>query len=368
MKIISIETFLREDRLAIVRVRTDTGAEGYGQTAPYAADLSVAVLHRLVAPAFVGTDPWDVEVIGRAVLRQHYKMHGSFIKRALCGVDTAIWDLLARSVDLPVYKLIGGEQRASVPVYGSSMSRAVTPEEEADRMIAAREEQGFGAFKLRIGDGLGEDRDAWPGRTEQIISTVRDRLGDSVELMADANGAYTAARAIEVGHLLEDHRYFHFEEPCPFWDIESTARVAAGLIIQVAGGEQDHSLPQFRRILDLQAVDIIQPDIGYLGGVSRARQVARMAEAAGIPCTPHCANASMIRIFSLHLAAAMPSVHQYQEWTIERDDWTAEIFDPLPRVREGRVDIPTGVGWGVTISPSFLKNAEQQTTTGVGPR
>ena len=107
-----------------------------------------------------------------------------------------------------------------------------------------------------------------------------------------------------------------------------------------------------------RAVDIVQPDVGYIGGISRARKVAVLAEAAGIPCTPHCANDSLLQVFSLHLAAAMPACTQYQEWSIETTPWTHGVYEPALRVVDGRVDAPTAPGWGVQLDPAFVREAE----------
>jgi L-alanine-DL-glutamate epimerase-like enolase superfamily enzyme len=362
VKITSIETFQRDANFAIVRVRTDNGAEGYGQTSPYIADQSVPVLHSMVAPAFLGRDPWDLEAIIDSVVRAQYKFYGTQFWRALCGVDTAVWDLLGQVTGQPVYKLLGGTLRAQVPVYGSSMSRTISPEDEADRMVALVASHGFRAFKIRIAEVMGRDVDVYRGRTEDIIRTVREALGPDVVLHADANGGYSVSAAIRTGRLLEDYGYGHFEEPCPYPEIENTAQVAAALDIPIAGGEQDSFLEQHHRMIASRAVDIIQPDIGYIGGVSRARKVALMAEAAGIPCTPHCANRSLVQVFSLHLAAAMPSVDQYQEWSIEDVPWTRGAYGPMPEVVDGLVQMSTDPGWGVAIDPDFLVTATTQVT------
>ena len=362
IKITSIETFQRDDNLAIVRVRTDDGAEGYGQTSAYLADLSVPALHRLVAPAFIGQDPWDLEAVIDGVVRRQYKFYGTALWRALCGVDTAVWDLLGKVTGQPVYKLLGGAVRERIPVYGSSMSRSISPEAEAERMVGLVESNGFRAFKMRVADVMGRDVDASPGRSERVVRTVREAVGPDVVLHADANGGYSVAAAIRLGRLLEELRFGHFEEPCPYPEIENTAQVAAALDIAVAGGEQGSSLEQFHRIITSRAVDIIQPDVGYIGGISRARRVARMAEAAGIPCTPHCANASLLQVFTLHLAAAMPSVHQFQEWSIEDVPWTRGVYGPAPEVVDGHVQMSTAPGWGVEIDEDFLANATVRTT------
>jgi L-alanine-DL-glutamate epimerase-like enolase superfamily enzyme len=356
VRITGIDTYVRGP-LAVVRVRTDDGAEGIGQTAPYEAETSARVLHAMVAPLFLGRDPWDVEALVDECLRTHYKFPSSFLHRALAGVDTALWDILGRVTGQPVYKLLGGQARGSVPVYASSMLRTISPQDEAERLKGFVAEQGFGAVKIRVGEAMGRDTDAAPGRTERIIPLVREVLGDGVDVSADANGGFSVGRAVRVGRMLEEYGYFHFEEPCPFPEIELTAQVAAALDIPVSGGEQDISLPQFHRMITGRAVDIVQPDIGYIGGMSRARKVAVLAEAAGIPCTPHCANDSLLQVFTLHLAAAMPACTQYQEWSIETTPWTQGVYAPALGVVDGAVDVPNAPGWGVELDPAFLRGA-----------
>jgi len=358
VRIDEVVSYTTDDLVAVV-VRTDDGVEGVGQTAPRHAAVTAHVLHDIVVPYFLGRDPWDLEALVDRFLREHYKYGGGFLLRALGGVETALWDVLGKSAGRPVYQLLGGAVRDAVPVYASSMSRAVTPEAEADRLGQLIADHGFGCVKVRIGGRMGRDRDAWPGRTEAIIPFVRRKLGPDVDINADANSGFSAARAIQVGRLLEEHRYHHFEEPCEFSHLERTAEVAAALDIAVAGGEQDTSLAQFQRMLTIGAVDIVQPDVGYIGGVSRARRVALMAEAAGKPCTPHCANQSMLQVFTLHLAAAMPSCSQYQEWGIEKNAWAEGVYEPLPQVDDGKVPLPSGAGWGFELTPEFRRRATE---------
>jgi L-alanine-DL-glutamate epimerase-like enolase superfamily enzyme len=315
----------------------------------------------MVAPFFLGQNPWDIERLGERCLTKQHKFPGTFLCRALCGVDTALWDLLGKLAGQPVYRLLGGLARAEVPMYASSMRRDISPEDEAERLSALVQRHGFRCVKIKIGTMMGRDEDESPGRTERLIPAIREALGDGVEINADGNGGYSAARAIRIGRLLEQHRYFHFEEPCPFTQLEATAEVAAALDIPVAGGEQDYDLDQFHRMIALKAVDIVQPDIGYIGGVSRARAVAQMAQAAGIPCTPHCANRSLLQIFTLHLAAAMPACSQYHEYSIEPEQrWADEIYEPYPEVKDGVLKVGDRPGWGIDVLPSYLTKAEQR--------
>ena len=224
VKIASIETFTQGTNLCVVRVRTDDGAEGWGQASTYNADITAAVLHRQVAPVALGADPLDPAAISLKCIEANYKFPWSYVCRALAGVDTALWDLRGRLEGKSVCELLGGRPR-SVPAYGSSMRRDIKPEEEARRLARLRDEQGFRAFKIRIGSVCGHDRDEWPGRTESLVPAVRRAVGDDVRLLVDGNSCYTPARAIEVGRMLEQHGVCHFEEPCPYWELEWTAQV-----------------------------------------------------------------------------------------------------------------------------------------------
>jgi L-alanine-DL-glutamate epimerase-like enolase superfamily enzyme len=357
VKITSIETFTR-DQLCIVRIRCGDGSEGFGQVAPFNADITATVLHRQIAPQVLGADPEAIDAISDRCIEANYKFPWSYVCRALAGVDTALWDLRGKRAGKSVRDLLGGT-KAHVPAYGSSMSRDIQPQDEAGRLARLRDAKGFGAFKVRIGKVCGHDEDQWPGRTEALVPAVRRAIGDDVKLLVDGNSCYTPGKAIEVGHMLEQHGVCHFEEPCPYWELEWTAEVAAALKLDVAGGEQDNDLAQWRRMIRMKAVDVVQPDICYVGGLTRALRVAAMAAEAGLPCVPHSANLSLVSVFTVHMLAAIPNAGPYMEFGIEPDDWTRPLYEPYLEVRDGQVAVPDGPGWGVEINPSWLAAASK---------
>jgi L-alanine-DL-glutamate epimerase-like enolase superfamily enzyme len=359
-KIKSIETFT-SGSLSIVQVRTDSGQEGYGQIAPYNADISATVLHRMVAPLALGQDPAALDALSDRCVEANYKFPWSFVCRALAGLDTALWDLHGKTAGKSVCELLGGKPRP-LPVYGSSMRRDIKPVDEAARLARLRNEEGYRVFKIRIGKVCGHDEDQWPGRTDELVPTVRKAIGDEVALLADGNSCYTVPKAIEVGKMLEQNKVCHFEEPCPYWELEWTAQVAAALDVPIAGGEQDNDLAQWRRMIALHAVDIVQPDICYIGGLTRALRVADMAAKASLPCVPHSANLSMVTVFTLHMQGAVQNTGPYVEFSIEPTNWTDDLFEPALKVADGKVPIPSGPGWGVTINKSWLAKAERQVT------
>lgn len=360
----SIETFSNMF-VSLVRVRTDDGAEGWGQISPYNADISTLVMHRQVAPHALGQDALDIDSLIDRILEIEFKFPGSYLRRALAGLDTALWDLRGKLEGRSVVELLGGRLR-SLPVYASSMRRDITPEAEAERLLRLRDACGYRAFKFRIGRECGRDQDEWPGRTEAIVPAMRRALGDEAILLADANCGYSPAKAIEVGRMLDDHGIVHFEEPCPYWEFEQTAAVTRALEplrIEVAGGEQDCSVSHWRRMIAARTFDIVQPDICYLGGLTRALRVAALAQEAGLPCTLHSANLSLVTVFSLHMMGAIPNAGPYVEFSIEPDDyypWQVGIYNPVLEVRDGCVPIPDGPGWGVTINEDWLARSERQ--------
>jgi L-alanine-DL-glutamate epimerase-like enolase superfamily enzyme len=364
MRIHSIETFCNQ-YVGLLRVRTDSGTEGWGQVANYHADLTAQIVHRQVAPYALGQPADDWGTLLDRILEAEFKFPGSYVRRALAGLDTALWDLRGKLAGQSVCQLLGGQPRP-LPVYGSSMRRDITPADEAARLAALQQSHGFTAFKIRIAKECGHDQDEWPGRTEAVVPAVRAALDPGTRLLVDANCGYTPAKAIEVGRWLNDQGVVHYEEPCPYWEYEWTAEVTAALAplaIQVAGGEQDCSVTQWRRMIGLHAFDVVQPDIGYLGGLTRALRVAALAQQAGRPCTPHSANLSLITVFTLHMLAALPNAGPYLEYSIEGTPyypWEVGIYDPALEVVDGRVSVPSGPGWGVTIRPEWLAQATYQ--------
>ncbi len=362
MKLKRIETFTTSD-VGFVRVTAEDGCQGWGQVSTYHSDITCQVLHRQVARWTLGVDTSDLDDLLDIVTEREHKFPGTYLCRAMAGLDTAIWDLRARQQDKPVTELLGGTA-GLIRAYASSMKRDITPAQEADRLKRLRDTYGFNAFKVRAGAEVGRNQDEWPGRTEDIIPTMRRELGDDIELLIDANSCYTPQRAIEVGHLLQQYGYCHYEEPCPYWELDQTREVTEALDIDVTGGEQDCDLPTWKRMIDMRAVDIVQPDILYLGGISRTLRVVEMARVAGLPVTPHCANLSLVTLFTMHLLRAIPNAGKYLEFSIERADyypWQQDLFVESPyNIENGHARVSDKPGWGIEINPEWLARSVYQ--------
>ncbi len=362
MKIRRIKSFC-DHHVGFVRITDETGAQGWGQVSNYNSDITCQILHRQVAPWTLGCEIGDLDDHLDLIEEREHKFPGSYLRRAMAGLDTAVWDLRGKAAGVPVVTLLGGKP-GPVRAYASSMKRGITPEDEAERLKRLRDEYGFDAFKFRVGAEVGRDKDEWPGRTEAIIPALRRALGDDVTLLADANSCYSPPRAIEVGRILEDNGVVHYEEPCPYWELEQTREVAETLDIAVAGGEQDSDLRIWRRMIDMRAVDIVQPDVCYIGGIARTLKVARMAQAAGLPTTPHSANLSLVTAFTMHVLAAIPNAGDYLEFSIEGPDyypWQEGLFRNSPyAVLDGKVTIGAEPGWGVEISSEWLARSRYQ--------
>jgi L-alanine-DL-glutamate epimerase-like enolase superfamily enzyme len=173
-------------------------------------------------------------------------------------------------------------------------------------------------------------------------------LGDGVAKLVDANSGFSPRRAIQVGRMLTEEGITHFEEPCPYWKLDETKQVADALDIDVTGGEQDWDFGVWARMISPRVVDVVQPDVMYMGDIARTLEVARMAADAGIPCTPHSANLSLVTICAMHLLGAIPNAGEYLEFSIEGPDyysWQQGLFlgDPFA-IHAGRIRIPSEAG------------------------
>ena len=220
IRIARLETYT-DEFVCFVKLTTDGGAVGWGQTSTYNADLTAAIFHRQVARWALGCDALDIAALVDLIERREHKFPGSYRCRALAGLDTALWDLRGKLESKPVVELLGGKPR-QLRAYASSMKRDITPAAEAARLVRLRDDLGFDAFKWRVGAECGRDVDEWPGRTELIVPTVARALGADCAKLVDANSGFSPRRAIEVGRLLEAEGIGHYEEPCPYWRLAET--------------------------------------------------------------------------------------------------------------------------------------------------
>ena len=366
MKITKLETFGNEF-VCFVRLTAEDGATGWGQLSTYNADITATVFHRQIAPWAIGRDCDDIDGAIAIIEDREHKYPGSYRCRALAGLDTAMWDLRGKRAGKPVVELLGGVA-GPLRAYASSMKRDISPKDEAERLVRLRDTFGFDAFKWRVAAECGRDVDEWPGRTEEVVPVVARALGDGIAKLVDANSGFSVGRAIEVGQLLASEGISHFEEPVPYWELEQTREVTQSVGIDVTGGEQDWDLATWRRMIEMRAVDIVQPDVMYLGGINRTLRVVEMAAQAGMSVTPHSANLSLVTICTMHLLGGIKNRGKYLEFSIEGADyypWQQDLFlgDPFA-IDGGMAQIPAGPGWGVEINPKWLETATYQVTCG----
>lgn len=354
--IIESITLLRKGRDHFVRVRSEEGAEGIAVTNAHAS-LLYPILNERVAPFFVGRDARNLDPDLFELYRHgsNYKLQGLAFWCPQAWVEFAVLDMLGRIAGKSIGGLLGGVVRDRIPFYVASGRRDSTPEEEVDYLADLVEDTGARAVKFRIGGRMSRNRDAAPGRTEQLIRKAREGLGPDIDLHADANSSYDPPQAIEVGRILEEVNAVYFEEPCPFDHLEDTKRVADALEIPVSGGEQEFSDRRFRWMVQNRAVDIVQPDLQYYGGLIRSLRVARMAESVGMPTTVHISGGFGF-VYMLHFASVAGRIGRYQEYkrAIERyRDW----FDPPLTICDGCLRIPTGPGVGIADPKQVLADA-----------
>jgi L-alanine-DL-glutamate epimerase-like enolase superfamily enzyme len=348
---------LKKDKDYIVHVRSKDGAEGVAITNPPRAQYLDHILQQLVIPFFIGKDARDLDKLLRGLYRwnSNYKIYGLAFWCPQAWVEFAILDMLGRIANQPMGAMLGNIVRQEVPYYVASGRRDTTPEQEIDYLKKLLAESGATALKFRVGGRMSDNEDAMPGRTEKLIPLVRKSFGDAMDIHADANSSYDPAEAIRVGHLLEDIKVVHYEEPCEFDHFDEMKIVADALTVPVACGEQEFSQWRFRWMIANHGADIVQPDLFYYGGMIRSIKVARMAAVANLPIALHLSGGFGF-IYMLQFASCVPNLAKYQEYKLGAEKY-GKWFDPAITVKDGKMTIPTGPGVGIKDIAGLLKGA-----------
>lgn len=319
----------------IVKIMTDNGLEGMGVVG-FGVSMHVAeIIEKQLKHHVVGQDPLSFERIWEEMYREVYRDRKGLPIVAISAVDVAIWDVIGKFLKQPIYRLLGG-YRDRVPCYASGgYYRENEGVKELLEEIEARLEEGFTAFKIKVGAvSIKQDLER--------VRAVRELIGPDAKLMVDANNAYDVYTAIRAGRGYEKYNIYWYEEPVWPDDLEGSAAVAVALDTPVASGELEYTRYGFRDIIQSHAADIIQPDATILGGVTEWLRVNSMAAALNVGVAPH--NAQEV---NSHLAGAKPNVLAI-EFFVKNGDVRLEdkLFKDYREPENGYLKLPEEPGFG----------------------
>ena len=340
----------------LVEVTADTGLKGVGECIARKAPRVVAtIVEDMLAPLLIGRDPRDVGGLWEEMFAQLRRWGHSrgFLLEAMSGIDTALWDLLAREAGEPLYKALRGAGRERVACYASSVYIA-----EIDQMAEEARQQvqsGHRAVKVKIGRN-----EAMGGLRADIASVraIREAVGPAAAIMVDANGAYDAATAIRACRELAPLDITWIEEPVPPDDVSGYELIRRSQMIPLACGESEFGLFGFRDLIERRAIDVLQPNVARIGGFTAALRVGALAHTHNLACAPHTGfSGGVEQLAALHLAGAIPNFMTYEYMFINnplRDIFTA----PFPAAREGMIDLPRGPGLGLEVDWDRVRQFE----------
>jgi L-alanine-DL-glutamate epimerase-like enolase superfamily enzyme len=355
-----MDVFSDRDRLSeshvgstnvLVRVTTDDGVVGVG-TVGLGSPAAKAVIDLHLTPLILGHDAFDVELIWEKMFRSTVSIgRKGLVLEAISAIDIALWDIMGKRLGVPVCDLLGGRTRTRIRAYASqSYAR--------DDLDAVREEaaryarEGFTALKMRFGWG---PRDGEPGkrRNRQLVETVRDAIGPDVELMADAYMGWDERYAIDMIRRLQDLDLAWVEEPLLPDDLAGYARIRGAVPTPISGGEHEFTRWGYLQMLTSGAVDIVQPDVNRMGGITEARKVFALASCFNTPVIPHSNQAHNAHLILAHMNA--PLIEVFPKGTI-RSAYTfySELFSGEPEAVDGWVTVSERPGLGIEVNEDVL--------------
>lgn len=348
----SMQTFTFHGWL-IVEVFTDEGHVGIGNAA-LSPLVTKAVIDQHLAPLLIGQDPWDVEFLWQHMYRKTMAFGRKGIGMvAISAVDIALWDVLGKAAKQPVYRLLGGRTKSRIPVYASRLYSV--PLDELAAEARRYKEEGYQAMKLRFGWGPA-DGAAGMRRNVDLVRTVREAVGEGIDVMADAYMGWTLDYAKRMLPLLEPFDLRWLEEPVIPDDIHGYAELKAYGRVPIAGGEHECTLHGFRDLLQARAVDYIQFDTNRVGGLTQARKIAALAEAHQVPVIPHAGQMHNYHVVMASLNSPMAEHFPIVDVEVGNELFWY-IFNGEPKARDGCVDLDEHTpGLGLTIDEDRLRD------------
>ena len=346
----SMKTFTFHGWL-IVEVKTDDGLVGIGNAA-LAPLVTKQVIDNYLKPLLLGANPWDVEFLWQHMYRNTMAFGRKGIgMTAISAVDIALWDLLGKAAKQPVYRLLGGRTKQRIPVYASRLYAGPleTVAAEATRYKA----EGYKAMKLRFGWGPVDGAEGMQ-KNVALVRTVRETVGEGIDVMADAYMGWTLDYAKRMLPLLEPFNLRWLEEPVIPDDVHGYADLKAYGRVPISGGEHEFTVYGFRDLLEARALDYIQFDTNRVGGISQARKISAMAEAFQVPVIPHAGQMHNFHVVMASLNSPMAEFFPQVDVEVGNELFWY-IFDGEPTPTDGFIDLDDNVpGLGITINEEGL--------------
>ena len=346
----SMQTFTFHGWL-VVEIFTDDGLVGIGNAA-LAPQVTKQVIDLHLKPLLIGKDPWDIEFLWQLMYRKTMAFGRSGIGMvAISAVDIALWDILGKSAKQPVYRLLGGRTKPRIPVYASRLYSVELSElaAEAKRYKA----EGYKAMKLRFGWGP-TDGAAGMQRNLNLVRTVRETVGDGIDVMADAYMGWTLDYAKRMLPLLEPFNLRWLEEPVIPDDVHGYAELKSYGRVPIAGGEHEFTVYGFRDLLEARALDYIQFDTNRVGGLTQARKIAALAEAYSVPVIPHAGQMHNYHVVMASLNSPMAEYFPVVDVEVGNELFWY-VFNGEPKAKDGFIDLDENLpGLGLTINEAAL--------------
>jgi len=355
MKITDIKTYLvnaAHRNLLFVRVYTDEEITGVGECTAALCSLAVDGAVRELAPLLIGQDPFNIERLCETMYIKSYygKSGGPFICSAISGIEVALWDIKGKALRAPIYELLGGQVIDKIRVYANTWFIAWhKPEDYAEFALKAVED-GFTALKLYpfgVAEIVKNDREVI-----ERVRAVRNAVGDDVDIMIDGGWRYSssASTAIQVGKKLERFDPLFYEEPIAPSNVSAMAKVAANVNIPIAAGERIYTRNGFREYLDKQALDIIQPDVGLVGGIFELKKIAAMAETYYVPVAPHNCWGPVATAATIQVDACTTNFFIQEIFPYELPPHYDLVDEALEKkIKNGYLDVPKKPGLGIDL-------------------
>ncbi|MBT5533714.1 galactonate dehydratase [Candidatus Poribacteria bacterium] len=349
MKIATVEQYFPRRRTRLVKVTTDTGLVGWGETTLEGKPKSTVAAVEEIAEYLVGKDPLRIEHHWQHIYRSAFYRGGNVLMTALSGIDQALWDIKGKHYDAPVYELLGGAVRDRIRVYAHWGIRSMEERslEHAKARLDKLQARGYTAYKA--GPGGKWRAHEPPAMVDEFVKRaylMREWVGPAVELAFDFHGKMTPGMAIEVCHELKGMRPMFVEEPVPQENIDALKLVSDAVPFPIATGERFLTRWGFRECLEKGAAALIQPDASHVGGISELRRVANMAEVYYVHVLPHCAIGPVAFSACLQVDAAIPNFLAQEQ--IDAGLGDGLLVEPW-EVTDGHLDLPTRPGLGIDI-------------------